>query len=324
MSRSFRLLTLGAFLLLPVGLAAQQSPFLPEAAYEKLVNEISGDIAYDSMRSLVMYHSPSGGADDFHKEAQWVAARAKEARLEDVSYIALPPWRASDKDPTFNWTLKSGELWLTEPKRMKLGDVRETPTHVADNSPSADITAELVDVGEGTEESDYAGKDVAGKIVLSYGPPNKVKKLACWDRGAVGIVSYYSTRVNPWMEFPDQVAWSQIARSKEGEKPAPPVFVVSPRTGLMLSRWISGRGATHIFAAAPEAGAQKASFKVHLKIGVEITQPERSGLVEGVIRGTTFHDQAIVLTAHLQEEKTSANDDRSGCANSRSRAHSPP
>jgi Zn-dependent M28 family amino/carboxypeptidase len=38
-------------------------------------------------------------------------------------------------------------------------------------------------------------------------------------------------------------------------------------------------------------------------------------MVEGFIRGTTYHDQAIVLTAHLQEEKTSVNDDRSGCAN---------
>ena len=27
---------------------AQQSPFLPEETYNKLVNEISGDIAYDS------------------------------------------------------------------------------------------------------------------------------------------------------------------------------------------------------------------------------------------------------------------------------------
>ena len=48
---------------------------------------------------------------------------------------------------------------------MKLGDVRETPTSVADNSPSSDITAELVDVGEGTNESDYAGKDLSGKVV---------------------------------------------------------------------------------------------------------------------------------------------------------------
>src|SRR5512141_2814340 len=47
MSQSFRMLGLVAYVLLPVGLAAQESPFLPEDTYRKLVNEISGDIAYD-------------------------------------------------------------------------------------------------------------------------------------------------------------------------------------------------------------------------------------------------------------------------------------
>ena len=299
----------------PTLVLAQESPFLPEETYTKLVNEISGDIAYDNLRALVMYHSPSGSADDFQKEAQWVAARAKEYGLEDVSYIALPAWRTSNKTPDRGWTLKSGELWLTEPKMMKLGDVRETPTYVADNSPSADITAELVDVGEGAAESDYAGKEVSGKVVLAYGRIDKVKELACWARGALGIVSYSSTRTNAWTEFPDQVAWARVSESKEGEKPAPPVFMVSPRTGLMLSRWISGRPPSHIFAEEASAGSTPPTLKVHLKIQSEVTQPERSGMVEGVIRGTTYHDQAIVLTAHLQEEKTSANDDRSGCAN---------
>jgi hypothetical protein len=315
MARSNRTVGLLTCLLMPFSLPAQESPFLPQATYEKLVNEISGDIAYDSLRSLVMYHAPSAGSDDFEAEARWVAVRAKAAGLDDVSYIALPPWQTSPKDTSFNWTLKSGELWLTEPEVIKLGDVRETPTHVADNSPSADMTAELVDVGEGTAEGDFTGKDVTGKIVLSYGHPDTVKKMACWDRGAVGIVSYYSTRVNPWTDFPDQVAWTRVGAPKEGDKPVPPVFVISPRSGLMLSRWLAGRSQSHHFAAKPKEDSAKPALKVHLKISVEITQPQRSGIVEGIIRGTTYHDQAIVLTAHMQEEKTSANDDRSGCAN---------
>ncbi len=301
--------------LVSIPIHAQQSPFLPDETYTKLVNEVSGDIAYDNLRSLVMYHSPSGGAEDFQKEAHWVAARAKDYGLEDVSFISLPAWHTSPKAVDQSWTLKGGELWLLEPQTLKLGDVRETPTYVADNSPSADITAELVDVGEGVAESDYAGKDVAGKVVLAYGKIDKVKELACWARGAVGILSYYSTRTNAWTEFPDQVAWARVSASKEGEKPAPPVFMVSPRTGLMLGRWMSGRPPSHIFADEAEAGATPPTLKVHLKIQSETTQPARSGMVEGFIRGTTYHDQEIVLTAHLQEEKTSANDDRSGCAN---------
>ena len=43
-----------------------------------------------------MYHATSGGADDFHKEAQWVLERAKANGLEDVKFISLPPWRTSE------------------------------------------------------------------------------------------------------------------------------------------------------------------------------------------------------------------------------------
>jgi hypothetical protein len=295
---------------------AQQSSFLPEDTYDKLVNEISGDIAYDNLRSLVMYHSPTGGAEDFYKEADWVLERAKSYGLENVQFIRMPAWRSSPNEVDLNWTLKGGELWLVQPRSIKLGDVRETPTSVADNSPSADLSAELVDVGEGVNESDYAGKDVAGKVVLAYGRINKVKELACWARGAAGIVSYFSTRVDPWADYPDQIAWSSVSASKTGEKPTPPVFMVSPRTGLTLSRWMAGRPPSHIFAEPPENPAGPVqNFKVHLKILSEVTHPGSQGMVEGFICGTTYHDQAVVLTAHLQEEKTSANDDRSGCAN---------
>jgi hypothetical protein len=314
MQRRLRYLCLFVSLLIPPVLCAQQSPFLPEDTYTKLVNEISGDIAYDNLRSLVMYHVTSGGAEDFQKEADWVLARAKSYGLEGVKFVPQPAWHSSAKEIDENWTLKGGELWLLEPKPMKLGDVRETPLTVADNSPTVDLTAELVDVGEGVVESDYAGKEVAGKVVLAYGRVDKVKELACWQRGAVGIVSYYSQRVGSWTDFPDQVAWTRVSPDEDGKKPTPPVMMIPPRTGLMLSRWMTGRGPSHIFAGEPEKPTTPPVFRVRLKVQSEVTRPGRQGFVEGIIRGTTYHDQAIVLTAHLQEEKTSANDDRSGCA----------
>src|SRR5437667_9473533 len=313
MRRFFALLSMLAGL--SASALGQQSPFLPEDTYNKLTNEISGDIAYDNLRSLVMYHAPSGESEGFLDEAHWVEARAKSYGLEDVKFIPLPAWKSSPRAVDQNWTLLGGELWLLEPSVIKLGDVRETPTSVADNSPTADLTAELVDVGEGTEDGDYAGKDVSGKIVLAYGPPNRVKELACWARGAVGIVSYNSTRVGPWTDHPDQIAWSHLTPSKEDEKPVPPVFVISPRAGLELSREMAGRAPLHIFSSPSEKPSAPPRFRVRLKIQSEVTSPGRQGLVEGFIRGSTTHDQAIVLTAHMQEEKTSANDDRSGCAN---------
>ena len=158
MRRFFALLSMLAGL--SASVHGQQSPFLPEDTYDKLTNEISGDIAYDNLRSLVMYHAPTGESQGFLDEAQWVEARAKSYSLEEVKFIPLPAWKSSSKAVDQNWTLLGGELWLLEPRVVKLGDVRETPTSVADNSPTADVTAELIDVGEGTEEGDYAGRRV--------------------------------------------------------------------------------------------------------------------------------------------------------------------
>ncbi len=294
-------------------LSGQQSPFLPDDIYNKLTNEISGSIAYQTLRTLTQFHAPSGESQGFWNEAQWVEEQAKSEGLEDVRFVALPPWEGAAGAPVSNWTLKGGELWLTEPVTIKLGDVRETPLSVADHSPSADVTAELVDVGEGSEDSDYAGKDVSGKAVLAYGPLARVEHLACELRGAVAIVSYYSTRTDPWADHADQIAWSQLPRPHPGARPNVPAFVVSPRTGLMLSRWMSGRAPTHIFAGrAPFPPGTR--FRVRLRIEADTTEPEDQGFVEGVIHGTGDHSQSIVLTAHLQEGKPSANDDRSGCA----------
>src|SRR5437667_3336961 len=79
----------------------QQSPFLPEETYNKLTNEISGDIAYD--KSLVMYHAPSGESQGFVDEAQWVEARAKSYGLEDVKFISLPAWITSRHAVDQSW-----------------------------------------------------------------------------------------------------------------------------------------------------------------------------------------------------------------------------
>ncbi|HYE16615.1 MAG TPA: M28 family peptidase, partial [Pyrinomonadaceae bacterium] len=56
--------------------------------------------------------------------------------------------------------------------------------------------------------------------------------------------------------------------------------------------------------------------RLRAKVDTEFgPSPGRTGFVEAVIRGTRPGVEQIVLTAHLQEEQGSANDDGSGCAN---------
>jgi hypothetical protein len=290
---------------------AQSSPFLPEDTYRKLVNEISGDNAYDHLRALTQFHSPRGVDRDFKLAAAWIESKAKDAGLQDVRFISLPSKRVP-------WSPISGEAWLIETttdkdgkvstRETKLGSYKEVATTIADNSRSTDVEAPLIDVGEGVNESDYAGKDVKGKIVLASGSPSRVEAEAVWKRGALGILSHTSSRLIP-MDFPDQVAWTSInERGKDGKEPSF-AFVVSPRKGWEIRKKLE--------PAAPTATTPKPAVSLRVKIESEILAEATQGIVEGFIRGTKseLKEQQVVLTAHIQEERFSANDDRSGCAN---------
>jgi len=123
---------------------------------------------------------------------------------------------------------------------------------------------------------------------------------AVWKRGALGIISYYYhtfPRTSDVVERPDQVAWARIPfQSSDGRKEGTFGFMISPRKGEMLKKMI-----------------RKEKVVVRVDIEAEITQPGWQEYIEGWIRGSKYHDQQIVLTAHLQEEKPSFNDNSSGC-----------
>lgn len=281
-----------AIVLAPVGPAlAQQSPFLPEQVYRLLVNEISGDIAFEHVRWFTHYHRPMGGSEGYQAVERYVEQKAREFGLEDVRVVRL-------KSDTTAWHATVGELWLIEPELRRLAYSKEVPLALADYSRSADVaSAELVDVGDGTTEDDYAGKSVAGTLVLASGSLARVMDEAVWKRGALGVVAFTTNRVP---DHPDQYPWTRIPiESDDKTKKGTFAFVLSNREGEKLRRQL--RGAT-------------TPFKVRAKI--ESSWPESyQSIVEAVIRGTEVHDQDIVLTGHLQEEMHSANDDASGCAN---------
>ena len=56
-------------LTVPAAAFPQTSPFLPDARLRALVNEISGDRAYEHVRHLSHYHR-TGGSRDFWKAAE--------------------------------------------------------------------------------------------------------------------------------------------------------------------------------------------------------------------------------------------------------------
>jgi hypothetical protein len=293
-------------LLPPVSPAyAQTTPFLSDDEIRMLSNEISGDRAFEHIRWLTHWHRDSG-MEGYFKAADYVMKAAKEVGLEDVRFV-------EQTLPGPNYTARSAELWMVEPVEVKLADIGEHAVYLSDGSHDADLTAELIWIGDASEES-LMNLDVTGKIVLTDANPTYAAYRAVWAKGAVGIVTFVTSEDRSPMDYPDQVAWTRIPVTPPEGKKGTFAFSLPPRKGDILRRILSTNGMQDFFATGKptKGGRVRLRAKVDTEIG---TSPGRTGFVEGLIRGTERNKEQIVLTAHLQEEQGSANDDGSGCGN---------
>ena len=278
---------------------AQTSPFLPEERFRLLVDELSGDRAFEYDRALTHFHR-TGGSRDFFAAAEFIRKSAVEAGLSDVKLVKQAYTRGR------SWSARSAEAWLVAPETTRLASYGEVAVSVADNSRTTHVSADLVDVGAGLADPDYEGRDIAGKIVLASGQLSTVHREAVWKRGALGVLSYMTNGADP-LDVPDRVAWGRLPyESKNVDdvadgKPSTFAMMISPRDGRALQKRMTAKDAP--------------AFRVKVDIETNFVEPAEQAYVEGWIRGTSVRDQQIVLTAHIQEEKTSANDDGSGCAN---------
>lgn len=296
-------LSIFAFLIF-VSSFAQETPFLTDSEIRMLINELSGDRSFEHIRILTQWHRDSG-MDGFFKAADYVVDQAKKAGLEDVHFV-------EQVLSSPNYTAKSAELWIVEPIEIKLADIGDHALFLSDGSYDANLTAEVVWIGNGSKE-ELENIDVAGRIVLINGSPNTAAHNAVWDKGAAGVISYTTSEGKNPMDFPDQIAWTRISSPPEG-KPRTFAFNLPPRQGDILRRMVTSTSTEDFFATGKKVKGGK--VVVRAKVDTEIgSAPGRTGFVEGWIKGSKYHDQQIVITAHLQEEQGSANDDGSGSAN---------
>ena len=117
-----------------------------------------------------------------------------------------PPW---DVDFAELWELKkTDDSWV---QHVRLGSWDAMPVSVAQDSEIGKVTAELVDIGSGTSEEDYAGKNLAGRLVLTSSQPGAVVPLAVKRYGAAGIISYAANqRTAWWKENENLVRWGHL------------------------------------------------------------------------------------------------------------------
>jgi len=266
-----------------------QPTFVPLQVLRDIIDEASGDLALQNeilLAGVNRNRKPEEYANGYFETA-FLLDKLREYGITDARVIDLPT-----NAPKI-WDAISAELWITKPSKRKIADLNEVPACLCTWSSDADTTAELVYVGPGNREIDYAGKDVKGKIVLVNGYPGGAQSSAVEKYGAAGLIGYGSSHP----EFdPDQVGWSGI-RSGEKYKPAF-AFMVSTRQGNELRDQL-------------ERGAK---IEVRAVVKAQMV-PYKEQMVDALIKGTDLADEELVFTAHLYEgfAKQGANDDISGC-----------
>ena len=276
-------------------LRAQESPFVPEKLARILKNEISGDRAYNYVRALTPFHRIMG-SEAFVRAAEKLAGMAREFGFDNVDVVR------QKFEGGISWNPRSARLWVTAPYEEKICDFAEVPVSLAVFSRSATAEAELVDIGRGATAEDFAGVQVAGKIVLTTAAPSLAVRTAVWERGALGVVSCGSIHPDVRFDTPDQIAYIKVPALVPAGKAQPWGFMISPRRYGALQ---------DLLRKAKEKGT---SVKVRAEIDADVREPGEQAYLMAEIPGSEIHDQDIVLTAHLDEESTSANDNGSGCA----------
>jgi len=296
-----RLITIcGLLLALTAPLAWGRSPpLLPERDVANLVNELSGETAKRNLEGLARFHRQRG-SEGFHAAAELIAERARAYGLSGVEILRFPAdgkrfyGTQRARQP---WDAETGELSeVTDGRELRIASYAATPIALAEDSESADVTAELVDVGSGTTESDYVGKDVRGKIVLVAGTAGTVAELAVARFGAVGIVSYAQNQRTAWSGDDDTlVRWGHLETFAPYRTFA---FMVSLRTARGLQTRLS----------------QGAKLRLHALVRAG-QHPGFTEVVTATIPGVdpALKDQEIAFSCHLDHQRPGANDNASGC-----------
>jgi len=283
---------------------AQKPPLLPEKDVAALANELSGETAKRNLEGLARLHRQRG-SQGFHAAAELVAERARAYGLSDVAILQFPAdgkifYGTQRSRPA--WDAERGELWeLREHEGMRvpehlLGSYEAEPVVLAEDSESADVTAALVDVGNGTSESDYSGKDVKGKIVLAAAQPGAVQDLAVGKFGAVGILSYAQNQKTAWWgEDENLIRWGHLETFSPNKTFG---FMVSLKMARGLRERLA-KGESITLHAVVKAGQHPGYYEV-----VTATIPGADPKLK---------DEEIAFSCHLDHQRPGANDNASGC-----------
>lgn len=257
-----------------------------------IIMEASGERAMHHVLELVPYQRVRPSSEYTtgpFRESRVLVDFAKEYGFSSVEIETYP---SGDL-----YQPSKGQLWVSEKLGpRKLHDIFDTPVALGGNTPTGDISGELVDVGNGSRPEDYAGIDVKGKVVMGNAPLNALQRMAVFERGAVGVLSWNSMRP---IEQVDLMISSSIAASNPSGGPVGFGWMVTTRMARDLAARLE-KGETVTIRSVVEAK----------------TFPGRQEVIHATIAGDGSTNQSVFVSAHVFEGliKQGANDDNSGAA----------
>ena len=287
---------------------------------KKVEREASGVNAKNIVTEIIRYHRIQA-SPGFRKAATYCKKWFKENGLDSAEMLEFPGdgkqiyW--SYRMPEA-WAARDAELRIVSPKKFKktLCRFRDVPLSLIQRSaptPPEGVQAEVVILEDGTEEIDYRGKDVKGKIALTSGDLELVKALAVDKRGAIGIITDKMPEFPPVrhrMDLGDALCYTSFWW-RRGEKKCFG-FVVSPKEGERLRNVVKDLERKRSLREKLERD-EKEGLRVHAKVDSEFYKGTCED-VTAVINGRDLPNEEVLVVAHLCHPRPSANDNASGCA----------
>ena len=273
-----------------------------EDVLQQIAEETSGEAAKRNLDTITLQHRMRGSSQ-FDAATQHILNQLRHYGLDDVELLEYP----ADGQTMFGtqksrpvWDVRSAELWeLTEVngetvRSRRLGDWDSVPLTLAQDSLSGEATTTLVDIGSGTSNADYAGKEIRGKLVLTSSQPESVVERAVGEFGAAGIISYAPNQRSAWWKEDDRlVRWGHLDSFPETES-----------FGFMISL-----GEARKLQARLASGEE---ILLHARVDAS-HQTGVYGFATAAIRGTDRANEDIHFTCHLDHPRPGANDNASGC-----------
>jgi len=289
------------FALIPSLVSADLTALIPESTIAVIARETSGVAAKRNLDTITLYHR-TRASSQYREAAEYVLKRLQTYGFENAEILEYPAdgkTMFGTQKSRFAWEVEFAELWELDGdgRRVKRhGSWDALPLSVAQDSVSGKVKAALVDIGAGTTDADYAGKDLSGRLVLTSSQPELVAQRAVGELGAAGIISYAPNQKTAWWKEDDRlVRWGHLDGFAETKTFA---FMISLGVARQLQARLAG-GEEIIFDA---------EIRAHLREG-------RYALVSAVIAGSdpVLAAEEIVFSCHLDHPRPGANDNASGC-----------